>query len=106
MDWDAANTLRDAFDVPEFWNEYAVEDQCMVDHLMLLSQEETDAMVDRVVEFWNDPCADDVAIRWISDASKVVFAGETTWGDTPSGEGFEIFQSMIDLGIADVLGVF
>ena len=82
------------------------------------------AKIDRILELYRDPAkflsvvreleqqyneellkADDVAYReFVIDGvrSRVIFAGEMTWGDDPDGVGFKLLRKILDYGLGDL----
>ena len=56
------------------------------------------------VAFWNDPNTRDAVWRMVGD-QKVVFAGDMSWGDSPSGYGFTMLRDAEELGLTDDLGL-
>jgi hypothetical protein len=107
-EWDEAERKGKEFEnFPDFWMEIGIDDLSQVDHMIGLTDENVDAMVDDAVAFWHAPQNyGDAHFRKLSDASKVVFAGEVTWGDSPDGDGYAALRSMFELGIDKELGVF
>lgn len=57
------------------------------------------------VEFWDRPDSRDAVWRMVGD-QKVVFAGDMSWGDSPSGYGFTMLRDAEELGLTDDLGLF
>jgi hypothetical protein len=71
-------------------------------------RETTDEQVAEFINFWNAPCERDASDREVKYKSrtpfKVVFAGELSWGDEPSGEGYRILKEACRSGIARMAG--
>ena len=65
------------------------------------------SMVDTFVSGWNDPCFRDTACRGDPDDpdGKIVVAGERSWGDEPTGSGYQLLKKGFALGIAQELGI-
>lgn len=55
-------------------------------------------------DFWELPTARDTAFRTFGD-EMVVFAGDSSWGDSPNGEGYEILRMAYCLEILEIYGV-
>jgi hypothetical protein len=62
-------------------------------------------LVGRIVSFWNDPDARDTVWRDISKMERVVFCGDSTWGDEPDGVGHSLLRMAHVLDILDPLGI-
>ena len=69
------------------------------------TKEDIDALVGEIVGFWNDPSSRDSVDRWISKTEKVIFCGEMSWGDEPSGYGYRMLKMAHILNILGELGI-
>ena len=106
-EWEEADEKEIEFPVPSFWEEAGFDMSCYVEHIAGMSGEMIDKLVDKIVDFWNKcPYWDDVSVCTLSDSTKAVFTGEMTWGDEPSGNGFDLMKAMFEHDLADALGVF
>lgn len=91
-----------------------IDDPCELESLKFRSQDITSAvkvdiqaLVAEIVQFWNDPNASarDSVCRNISGTEKVVFCGEMSWGDEPSGYGYSLLKMVHVLDILEPLGI-
>ena len=74
----------------------------------LTSKLDAEDVVNRTIAFWNDPSEADTNFRmakYRDTAMKVVVAGNSTWGDSPDGEGFRLLSNAARLRILDELGL-
>ena len=65
-------------------------------------------VVERTIAFWNSPSEKDTCwrIAKVGDQTlKIVVAGDSTWGDTPDGEGYRLLVDAARLRILDELGL-
>lgn len=64
-------------------------------------------LVQEFVSWWEEPSGRDRNCRIdpYNDKRQIVFAGEMSWGDTPSGEGYTMINQAMALGIVDALGI-
>jgi hypothetical protein len=60
--------------------------------------------VEDFMEFWGSPETRDVAWRYYGK-KQIVFAGDSTWGDEPNGQGYELLKLAYITGIAKVFKV-
>lgn len=73
--------------------------------------ETPEAFVDAFISFWNNESGRDVAARHLPKSVdpdvkwKVLFAGDMSWGDTPTGYGFHMFDTMNAFNLWDDFGV-
>ncbi len=66
------------------------------------------AAVEDFMEFWNDPEGRDVRDSVFDHYGvkfKVIFAGEMSWGDEPSGYGYQALKQAERLGLFKVFGI-
>lgn len=61
-------------------------------------------VVNTFFAFWNDPNGRDTAYRTF-DEMRVVFAGDTSWGDEPGGYGYQTLKEADMLCVLDSFGV-
>jgi len=102
----------------KFWLEYEGDKPDGLDHLEQdesweveyfadLSFDDAKKTVDTFIEFWNNPYSlgfYDVITRIIENY-RVVFAGDSTWGDEPNGGGYDLINEARMLGILEPLGI-
>lgn len=56
--------------------------------------------------FWQKPDERDTMYRSFRDGLKIVFAGDSTWGDTPDGTGYQIIRAADCLCLLERLDVY
>lgn len=103
--WQEADEKGLDFAIPSFWADEGVDELWQIEHIAEMDDGSVDAVVDRIVDYWNRPGGDS-SWRDLSDATKVVFTGTMTWGDEPEDEGFQVLKEMFELGISKELGIF
>jgi hypothetical protein len=98
--------ISDALDSAQIDESYKLELLSFGDKdIETATKNDIDALVDEIVGFWNDPGFRDTVDRWISDTEKVIFCGEMSWGDEPSGHGYGLLKMAHVLDILDELGI-
>lgn len=77
------------------------------EHIFVGTAEELGKAVREFAAAWNEGRFRDLAFRIDPDkpGRKVVVAGELSWGDEPSGLGYQMLKKAFGLGIAQRLGV-
>lgn len=72
-----------------------------------MSKEDFCDFLSSFMRFWNDPIARDTT--WChsvhNPAVKIVVAGETTWGDAPSGFGYAMLSQLLAFSFSTFFGV-
>ena len=69
--------------------------------------EDPSPVIREFLDWWATLNARDTCSRWDPDdpRQQLVYAGEMTWGDEPTGHGYEMIQRALAWGFADALGV-
>lgn len=60
--------------------------------------------VKEFIEFWNDGGARDSNSR-LYKTKKIVIAGDMSWGDSPEGYGYQMFEKMYKNNLEDFFGL-
>lgn len=94
-------------EVSAYLDENALTPSDAVHALESLMPRDAAADVDKFIHFWQVSGARDVAYRIDPDdqTQAIVFAGEMSWGDEPSGMGYEMLDEAKNIGLLEIFGI-
>jgi len=109
--------LRSAFSAQELkvLDKLKIKPSLHIESLVGLKNEYASALkhingfsAESFVFWWNLPGADDTMFRRDPDnrRKRILFAGESTWGDEPDGYGYRRLKAALLSDVASILGIY
>jgi len=72
---------------------------------LLFSEEEAEKIIDDFEQIWNGEGCKHSAFKYLGNGKKVIFAGDTTWGDSPLGFAYETLERLSKTGVLEEIGL-
>ena len=82
------------------------DEETLREHFIdLLKDDEPGTIINRFLAFWMSPYSRDTHYRSYGGDKVIIFAGDSSWGDEPSGYGYTALKEIDNLGLFRIFDI-